>query len=1147
MLTVVVLGGMVLMARGAVRTVIVDFGHPTLDDAFLASLDEAMGYECREFTGVGQMMLLVDAERELALQQAFAATLLEAPKVDRCSTRLADYGDRGEFEDARILERAHLETIGVESLQTMTPLSTPTRATLRLIMHAGAAADVGHTLAEWRALVEVAVAANCSACAVRHHTDDLSYVDHVPKAQLESLAMALLDQVACVCYVEPVFREQMVNLWTSSTAQVPNAMSATDFSAADTCSDAVCRPLWADGLRGQGQLLAISDTGVATSACHFYDAVNAVPSSSSSTVPADTGHRKIRAYWSFQDGTDQNGHGTHTAGTAVGRSTDATRAAGFDAADFDGAAPDARLVVIDAASGSSGGLVLPSPYDTALLAYGLAAGAKVHSGSWGVADWAYSDEDRRVDLFSWQNRHFLGVFAAGNSGERGASSILSPALAKNVLAVGAAMNGFVANDIASGQVPSEPADAYAYDWVADFSSRGGPSVPWLKPDVLGGGGRFVWSASSSSPSSCAVGASTVVGLSGTSMATPQVAGAALLVRQYFMSARYYSTPFEPTGSMLRALLAASATPTRGVFPLVSMSTLTASGAYAPYGRRSIEGHGRVSVASALPVANATAVVVLSNEGRAFTAAGQVHRYCIDINPAGVAGVEVGMAFTDYPSPLTAGTKQLVNDLDLRVYTDGTPNALLPNGLSVADRRSTIEVVQTLTLSGEVRVEVESHQIGFSQQDYSLIVVIHKSDVGVTVNGAPLGDPAALPQRTGSTECLAVETTTTVPPTTAATTTAATTTAATTTVPTSAPPTIAPPAPTGVCRLSPTSALVQLGALGDVVLCCRTYDQIALAFFERSQAADPVFERLLRHMVTYDVNVERGVDYAPLEQMAAAIARAFIQTHCAGSESQHVRAQVHAQWRAVRALNEHTCGAAPPAPPPAGCVDEQADADALYCQSAGDYVFATNRCQCDQERHQNDGHCAEMHCSTHGASVTEVGGVERCACFLGWMGDQCSACAASPTENFAYLCVGVDRRRRRAAHASHTHVLELVAESGVAARLAGTYYEDSQHKAADARPGTSSLDCWCATAQTQTRATDYDTHADAAAAALSFLDAREALRATAMPRERRAQGVEPTLAPAPVPGPSPPANGGAKTAPNFSLAAVAAIFAHRHRL
>jgi len=61
-----------------------------------------------------------------------------------------------------------------------------------------------------------------------------------------------------------------------------------------------------------------------------------------------------------------------------------------------------------------------------------AAGARIHSGSWGIDDYVYSDEDRRVDLFCWQHRTFFAVFAAGNDGvSRGAASILSPSLAKN--------------------------------------------------------------------------------------------------------------------------------------------------------------------------------------------------------------------------------------------------------------------------------------------------------------------------------------------------------------------------------------------------------------------------------------------------------------------------------------------------------------------------------------------------------------------------------------------------------------------------------------------------------------------------------------------------------------------------------------------
>ena len=66
----------------------------------------------------------------------------------------------------------------------------------------------------------------------------------------------------------------------------------------------------------------------------------------------------------------------------------------------------------------------------------MCRGARVHSDSWGTS--AYDAYAYDVDLFAWYYQNFLPVFAAGNFGyEEVDSTISSPAVAKNCLAVGA--------------------------------------------------------------------------------------------------------------------------------------------------------------------------------------------------------------------------------------------------------------------------------------------------------------------------------------------------------------------------------------------------------------------------------------------------------------------------------------------------------------------------------------------------------------------------------------------------------------------------------------------------------------------------------------------------------------------------------------
>ena len=735
-----------------------------LTPSFVRRIDQTLGYQCVEYVHPDGLLLYLTNATMTQLRAHYSASLHSIERVDemeRCSPSLTTYrDDRASALAGQTTLNRVLMNGSIVSPTSEDDGGGALYGTLRVLLHNGAFSV--SPASAWHTLVRDAIETldeSYQVVVVSSQSPELVHIDNVLIDEFSAVAALLIATVSCVCYVEPVHAVQLVNLWSSSTAQLPSAISHSNINVADACSDATCRPLWAAGVRGSGQLVAVSDTGMTTSACHFYDASGAsVPvSSSSSVIPADSGHRTVRSYWtgSGGDALDADGHGSHVVGILLG-SADPVNApadspSALDARDFDGVAPDARIVMIDAQSGS-GGLSIPSPYDTELLRYAYDAGARIHSGSWGIGDWVYSDEDRRVDSFCWTHRSFLAVFAAGNSGgDRGPASILSPALAKNALAVGAAMNGFSANDVASGSTPSSPVDAYAFDWLADFSSRGGAAmtVPWLKPDVVGAGGRYVWSASSTSPSSCSNVASTVIGLAGTSMAAPHVAGAAALMRQYFMDTSlnaYSPTQFEPMASLLKCLLASSSTPLRGIFPQIGWPLLPLATTYAPYGRGYFEGHGHIGIARVLPLAptNATAMLVLANEAqRAMSRSNQVHRYCVAIEPASPSSpvaIVVALAYTDYPSGVVS-TPALVNDLDLRVYVD---DALVlsahPNGLTTRDGRSPLEVVHVATTTGRVRVEVWSHAINFDIQSYSLSIVALQPSTRIRVNGKTSASP-----------------------------------------------------------------------------------------------------------------------------------------------------------------------------------------------------------------------------------------------------------------------------------------------------------------------------------------------------------------------------------------------------------------------
>jgi hypothetical protein len=149
---------------------------------------------------------------------------------------------------------------------------------------------------------------------------------------------------------------------------------------------------------------------------------------------------------------------------------------------------------------------------------------------------------RETDEFCWSHRDFLPVFAAGNFGGA-ASHVANPATSKNGLAVGASLGGD----------------------VAPYSSIGPTHDGRLKPDVMAPGETR---SAASGARKGAIGCETAT-LAGTSMAAPLVAGAALLVRQYFIDGYHPSgrrvarDSLLPSGALLKAVLVNGAAPLRG--------------------------------------------------------------------------------------------------------------------------------------------------------------------------------------------------------------------------------------------------------------------------------------------------------------------------------------------------------------------------------------------------------------------------------------------------------------------------------------------------------------------------------------------------------------------------------------------------------
>lgn len=80
------------------------------------------------------------------------------------------------------------------------------------------------------------------------------------------------------------------------------------------------------GLTGVGQIVGMGDTGIDWLHCTFKDSSTPGPGAGPFLQEASTGylywvnaaHRKIVYYRQVVDNVDENGHGTHCAGSAVG-------------------------------------------------------------------------------------------------------------------------------------------------------------------------------------------------------------------------------------------------------------------------------------------------------------------------------------------------------------------------------------------------------------------------------------------------------------------------------------------------------------------------------------------------------------------------------------------------------------------------------------------------------------------------------------------------------------------------------------------------------------------------------------------------------------------------------------------------------------
>jgi len=362
-------------------------------------------------------------------------------------------------------------------------------------------------------------------------------------------------------------------------------------------------PFYNVDLKGTNQIVAVSDTGLDLNSCYFSDGEHTVVPHKTDAV-SSTANRKVVQYVAFNDDKDTlNGHGTHVCGSIVGKvdpnASIIAKTLGFSAHGYqNGIAEDAQLSFFDLGD-RKGRLALPID-TTDILLPGYKAGASFHSASWGTTGVnGYSSGDKDWDRFLHEHQDFLIFVAAGNDGKKGLNSVSSPAIAKNIIAVGASENpidsGINAGFTAGLQVQN--AKLLGRDYIAEFSSRGPTADGRIKPDVVAPG-SFVHSAGAhpDNPGSCST-----TSMQGTSMATPITTGNAIIVRQYFVEgfqkdgSRNFDEGIYPSAALIKAVLI------NGAQYLLGLNEQNDKPPLEVFPYDEYQGFGRISLLDSLPL------------------------------------------------------------------------------------------------------------------------------------------------------------------------------------------------------------------------------------------------------------------------------------------------------------------------------------------------------------------------------------------------------------------------------------------------------------------------------------------------------------------------------------------------------------------
>ena len=434
-------------------------------------------------------------------------------------------------------------------------------------------------------------------------------------------------------------------------------------------------------LDGSGEVLAISDTGLDGDHGDFTNRIRGI----------------YDQFGPDNSNADMNsGHGTHVTATLLGDGSGDSTTMGM--------VPAATFHFYQLEADSSGVLARwGSLYQ--MFTHSWQNNARIQTNSWGNENLVgeYSSDSRSADSFLVDFPRFLVLFSAGDLGSSGANSVTPPGTAKNVLTVGASTTG------AYGST--------AEGTVTGFSSRGTTLDGRIKPDLVAPGvmicsaraeeAQFANGGSCSSATHSDGSTPLYMTLNGSSMATPVVAGAAAMVRQYLRETEGIN---EPRSDLIRAILINGA-----------------EDIGAPDIPNPAEGWGQIDLQNSLyPSSGGQSLPVLYDDSRELLP-GHAFLYTFDID--GSKGLDITLVWNDKEGSAVAdqSAARLVNDLDLRAISpDGSVyiGNQFSNGLSFSggseDRLNNVERVRLpSSTSGTWTVEVG--HAGGTLQDYAIVL------------------------------------------------------------------------------------------------------------------------------------------------------------------------------------------------------------------------------------------------------------------------------------------------------------------------------------------------------------------------------------------------------------------------------------------